>query len=71
MKIGDQAFSQGIIQSDTRRGSHKDVLMIPNGIFYTCPTLVQTLIINLFLGVFFYTLCSSFLFFVFPNVALF
>jgi hypothetical protein len=70
MEAGDQAFSQGIIQSDTLRGSDKDALMILKGIFDTCPTLVQTLIIKLFLGVFLSSLCSSYFLF-FSNVALF
>jgi hypothetical protein len=70
MKIGDQAFNQGIIQSDTQRGSYKDALMILKGIFDACPTLVQTLTINLFLGVFLSSICSSYFLF-FPNVALF
>jgi hypothetical protein len=33
MKIGDQAFSQDIMQSDTQKGSYKDVLMIPKVFF--------------------------------------
>jgi hypothetical protein len=57
MKTSDQAFSQGIIQSDTLRGSDKDALMILKGIFDTCPTPVQTLIIKLFIGVFISSLC--------------
>jgi hypothetical protein len=29
--IGDQVFNQGIIQSDTLKGSNKDTPMIPDG----------------------------------------
>jgi hypothetical protein len=70
MKASDQAFNQGIIQSDSLTGSDKDALMILKGIFDTCPTLVQTLIIKLFIVVFLSSLCSSYFLF-FPNVALF
>jgi hypothetical protein len=70
MKANDQAFSQGIIQSDTLRGLDKDALMILKGIFETCPTLVETFIIKLFLCVFLSPLCSS-CFSFFANVALF
>jgi hypothetical protein len=42
VKIGSSVFSQGIIQSDTLKGSGGDARVMPRGICDTHPTLVYT-----------------------------
>ncbi len=69
MKIGDQAFSQGIMQSDTRRGSYKDVLMIPKVFFILAQHWFKPHYQLIFRCVSLFTMLKFFLFF--PNVALF